>query len=362
MNQTEGTMEDLQRVVKEGREYFDRHGDLDLSYVNDIVIRELQNVLRDRCGEIEERHKVDEPEDRKDNFVIHYTSIGTLVSMLQQEAKNRQNKAKGEQNATEDKQDVAKNEQESSKDEQNASLRLYDSVHFNDPDEGNYFFRNLRKKYAWLGEKKESHAYIASFVFPATKKNSDNLVFWCIYGREGEGCSLKLRIPRDRLRKVLYGADEVNSTWKALLTVLDDLYSVLDPLLNIDKQSLKEIIQKNLAEAIWKSLARLQYLYKSEAYEYEQECRFVIPELDADKDKICFEYQKQNNSPTRIRHYYEDDALKVENILTTGSLITLGPCVPDDPYNMSYYLDSLLRKARLLGPEIKISEISYRKP
>ncbi len=378
MNKTEGTMEDLQRIAKAGREYFDRYGELNLRwYVERFVMPVLKDVLKNLCLEIEERHKVDEPEDEKDNFVIHYTSIGNLVSMLKREAKNRQNaakneqnKVKDEQNATEDKQDVAKDEQESSKDEQNAigernaSLRLYDSVHFNDPDEGNYFFRNLNlpKKYAWLGDKQESHAYIASFIFPATEKNSDNLVFWRTYGKEGEGCSLKLRIPRDRLRKVLYGDCKVNSTWKDLLTVLDDLYSVLDPLLNIDKQSLKEIIQKNLAEVIWKSLARLRYLYKSEAYRYEQECRFVIPELDADKDKICFEDKEHDNSPLHIRHYYEDDALKVKNILTTDSLITLGPCVPDDPYNMSYYLDSLLRKAGLFGPEIKISEISYRKP
>lgn len=189
---------------------------------------------------------------------------------------------------------------------------------------------------------------------------SDNLVFWRTYGREGEGCSLKLQIPRDRLRKVLYGDCEVNSTWKDLGPVLDDLYPALYPLVNINEQVLKETIQKTLAEATWKSLARLRYLYKSKAYEYEGECRFVIPELDVDKDKICFEYQEQNNSP-RIRHYFEDDALKVENILTTGSLITLGPCVPH-PYNMSYYIKSLLTKAELPGPAIKTSEIPYRKP
>ena len=372
MNQTEGTLEDLQRIAKAGREYFDRYGELNLRwYVERFVMPVLKDVLKNLCLEIEERHKVDEPEDGKDNFVIHYTSIGNLVSMLKREAKNRQNaakneqnKVKDEQNATEDKQDVAKDEQESSKDEQNAigernaSLRLYDSVHFNDPDEGNYFFRNLPKKYAWLGEKKESHAYIASFIFPATEKNSDNLVFWRTYGKEGEGCSLKLRIPRDRLRKVLYGADEVKCTGKDLRPVLEAIH----PLVSIGKRSLKEEVQEKLAEVIWQFWAKLRYLYKSEAYRYEQECRFVIPELDADKDKICFEDKEHANSPLHIRHYYEDDALKVKNILTTGSLITLEPCVPDDPYNMSYYLDSLLRKAGLFGPEIKISEISYRKP
>ena len=348
MNQTEGTMEKLQRVVKAGRERLEKHGDLNLGYVERFVIPALKNVLKNLCLEIEERHKID-PEVEKDIDVIHYTSIGTLVSMLQQEAKNRQNKAK--------------DEQESSKDEQNASLRLYDSVHFNDPDEGNYFFRNLNlpKKYAWLGEKKESHAYIASFIFPDPKNKkrdmSDELVFWCIYGREGEGCSLKLCIPRDRLRKVLYGPNKVKCTGKELRPVLEAIH----PLVSIRKRSLKEEVQKKLAEVIWQFLAKFRYLYKSEAYRYEQECRFVIPELDADKDKINFEDKEHDNSSLHIRHYYEDDALKVENILTTDSLITLGPCVPDDPYNMSYYLDSLLRKAGLRGPEIKISKISYRK-
>ena len=329
MNRTEGTMEYLQKVVKEGREFFDRHGELNLGYIDANVIPALYDVF----GGIEKRHKID-PKFGEDIIdVIHYTSIGTLVSMLQQAEKNKQN----------------------------ASLRLYDSVHFNDPDEGNYFYRdpNLPGKYDWLGEKKESHAYIASFVFNPEKDMSDNLVFWRTYGREGEGCSLKLRIPRDQLRKVLYGDCEVNSTWKDLGPVLDGLYPALYPLVNINEQVLKETIQKILAEATWKSLARLRYLYKSKAYEYEGECRFVTPELDANKDKICFEYQEQNNSP-RIRHYYEDDALKVENILTTGSLITLGPCVPH-PYNMSYYIKSLLTKAELPGPAIKTSEIPYRK-
>lgn len=386
MNQTEGTMEDLQRIAKAGREYFDRYGELNLRwYVERFVMPVLKDVLKNLCLEIEERHKVDEPEDEKDNFVIHYTSIGNLVSMLKREAKNRQNaakneqnKVKDEQNATEDKQDVAKDEQESSKDEQNAigernaSLRLYDSVHFNDPDEGNYFYRNLnlRKKYAWLGEKRESHAYIASFILPDPKNKkrdmSDDLVFWRTYGKEGEGCSLKLRIPRDRLRKVLYGPNEVKCTGKDLRPVLEAIH----PLVSIRKPSLKKEVREKLVEVIWKSLEKICYLYKSEAYEYESECRFVIPELEieiVDKDKICFEDQEQNNSTPRIRHYYEDDALKVKNILTTGSLITLGPCVPY-PYNMSYYhnmsyyLGNLLRKAGLFGPEIKISEISYRKP
>ena len=184
---------------------------------------------------------------------------------------------------------------------------------------------------------------------------SNNLVFWRTYGREGEGCSLKLHIPRDRLRKVLYGADEVKRAGKLLRPVLDALY----PLVNIRKRSHKKEVREELAEVIWRYLEKIRYLYKSEAYEYERECRFVIPELDADKDKIRFEYKEQNNSPD-VRHYYEHENLKVENILTTDSLITIGPRV-SHPYNMSYYIKSLLTKAGLVGPKIKLSKIPYRK-
>ena len=350
MNRTEGTMEKLQILVKAAPEYLAKDPKLGMEYVTDHVVPALEGVLKDLCPKIEKRHSI----DRLEEGVIHYTSINTLVSMLQQAAKNKQNAAKDEQESS----NAAKDEQESSKGEQNASLRLYDSVQLNDPDEGKYFYRNLNlpKKHTWLGENKESHAYIASFILPDSKRDmSNNLIFWPTYGKEGEGCSLKLDIPICRLRKVLYGANHVKNTGKLLLPVLNSL----EPLVGIRKQSIKEV-QEKLAEVIWRYLEKIRYLYKSEAYDHEHECRFIVPELDANKDKICFEPKEQNNYPD-VRHYYEHEDLKVENILTTDSLIMIGPCVPY-PYNTIYYLKSLLNKAGLLGPKIKTSEIPYRKP
>ena len=155
MNRTEGTMEKLQILVKAAPEYLAKDPKLGMEYVTDHVVPALEGVLKDLCPKIEKRHSI----DRLEEGVIHYTSINTLVSMLQQAAKNKQN--------------AAKDEQEASKDEQNASLRLYDSVHLNDPDEGNYFYPNLNlpKKHTWLGENKESHAYIASFILPDLKRD-----------------------------------------------------------------------------------------------------------------------------------------------------------------------------------------------
>ena len=341
MNETERTMEKLEILVKAAPEYLVKDPKLGMDYVTDYVVPALEDVLKDLCPKIEKRHSI----GRLEEGVIHYTSINTLVSMLQQAAKNKQN--------------AAKDEQESSKDEQNASLRLYDSVHLNDPDEGNYFYPNLNlpKKHTWLGENKESHAYIASFILPDLKRDmSNNLIFWPTYGKEGEGCSLQLDIPSCRLLKVLYGANHVKETRKLLLPVLNSLR----PLVSIRKQLIKKKVQKKLAEAIWRYLEKIRYLYKSKDYDHEHECRFIIPELDANKNKICFEPKKQNNY-LDVRHYYEHEALKVEKILTTDSLIMIGPCVPY-PYNTSYYLKILLNKAGLPGPKIKISKIPYRKP
>ena len=162
MNEKGERMEKLKMRVEEAEERFKEDGNFDLEgYVDEIVIPALGNVLQDLCLEIEERHKIDEPERWQENFVIHYTSIGTLVSMLQKKIKNKQNVAKDKQNEAKDEQDVAK-------DKQNASLRLCDSVHFNDPDEGDYFFHklNLPKKHAWLGKKKNPTPILPLSLFP----------------------------------------------------------------------------------------------------------------------------------------------------------------------------------------------------
>ena len=344
MNNREERMEKLKTRVEEGMRVLKKDEYLGLSYVDEIVIPALKEVLQDLCLEIEERHKLDEPESWQENFVIHYTSIDTLVSMLQQEAKNKQN----------------------------ASLRLYDSVHFNDPDEGNYLVHNLLppnnvrnqnppKTYGWSDPTHAAHAYIVSFIIPDSDDKedaSDNLVFWRTYGKEGEGCSLKLHIPRDRLRKVFYGVDEMECTKQILSPVLE----ALSPLTNISKR-LGEDVREKLADIFCESFEGIRYLYKSEAYKYERECRFVMNKSDIiDESKIRFEYKEQDNSPPYLRHYYEDEALDIKKIMISGSSVTLGPCVPYRS-DVSNCLEVLRDRAGIeYRLPIKTSKISYRKP
>ena len=312
-------------------------------YVADVVTSNLEDVLRNLRTQVEEPHKLDEAEVGQPNVVIHYTSIAALVSMLGGAADGKGG----------------------------SSLRLYDSNHFNDPDEGKFFDRNLnlnsKSARELLDATYSPHAYIASFIVPndrardritnAQRDMSDNLVFWRTYGREGLGCSLTLVVQKDLLRKVLYGRVPVRKTGQLLGSVLDSVHECLSPLLEL---SSAVDIRHRLIRTVAGHVDMIRYLYKSKAYDYERECRIVIPEIDAQKDLIHFEYEEQDGHAVRIKHYYEVDELQVKNTFLTGSLITFGSRVPK-PDNARYYLETQLRKAeRFYGPKFKTSQISYQ--
>ena len=318
--------------------------DLDhlLNYVTNVIVPNLEKMLRDIRAQIEEPHKLDEVEVGQPNAVIHYTSLASLVSMLQKAEKRG-----------------------------SSSLRLYDSNHFNDPDEGNFFDRTIKLprklKTELLDTNYSPHAYIASFIIPHIKPRtrdarskrdmSDNLVFWRVYGDEGMGCSLKLVVPRDRLRRVLYGPDAVKQTRQILVPFLESILNCLSPLL---KLSLAIDIRQHLIRAVAGHMDNIRYLYKSEAYDYERECRLVVPEVDTDENLIVFQHEERDGYGMRIRHYYEVDELEVMNTFVTGSLITLGPRVPK-PDNVRYYLENLLQKAgRPYGTKFRTSRIAYQ--
>ena len=344
-------MEKLKATIDSAPVYFAKSADFALDYVTWALCPALREELDDLYPRIRQRHEVNSGQ-----YFIHYTSLAALVSMLEETSREEQ---KREEQKREDqkREDQKGQEQKPGPPLRNGVLRLYDSVHLNDPDEGNYLIGSVLKKFRWLRNPEESHAYIASFVMPDAKKDMSNkLTFWRNYGDEGEGCSLSLPVPRSRLEKVLYGIPEAQQTAKILSPVLDSLNS----LVRTAKGPLRKAVQGESARVVWSFLDRIRFLYKSSEYEYENECRFVVPGSDIqDKDKIRFQYQDQNNSP-RIRHYYEDDALQINKLLVSGSSITLGPCVRYRK-NVCFCLDQLKRNAGLSGTEIKCSTIPYRK-
>ena len=125
-----------------------------------IVCNALKNAVGKICEDITKRHQA-HGETRR---FVHYTSLSTLVSMLKKSA-----------------------------DGSNDYLRMYDSAHFNDPDEGQYLVRISEGKLESIGTNTNSHrhAYIISFV-PATGRDGrnmrDNLALWRAYGDDCSFC------------------------------------------------------------------------------------------------------------------------------------------------------------------------------
>ena len=321
-------MRELQAYVEAGVHFAKDDGreqESVLKYVAGIVEPQLEKEVKERCRDIDRLHQRDIAEYQLPNFV-HYTSIGTLFSMLQSAAYKLK-----------------------------PSLRLYDSVHFNDPEEGDYLVNYLAgDKHNWLkrGRGYSSHAYIASFVAPNTndKVMNDELIFWRTYGQEGKGCSLTVDVPKSRLRNVFYGTNEAEFA----VELLQPIVNLLEPLASTNKD-----IGNSLAKTFRESLEGIQYLYKNEAYSYENECRVIMCQPEIDESRICFEYKE--NAPSTIRHYYEHRELRIREMLPSGSQITIGPCVPNYD-DLSRVLEILKRKAEMPGPSICQSKIQYQKP
>ena len=205
-------------------------------YLSESVIPNLETLLESLRIKIEKRHSLGKPDDDTRVPVVHYTSVANIVSILQMTSKREGPWGNSKNELPDERSD--------------SGWRLYDSVHFNDPDEGNYLIRHLgqNKRYRWLEESSVTPAYIASFILPETDADvvSDNLVFWRTYGREGEGCALKINVPRARLWRVLYKPTEEKKTEQVLSPVLNILY----PLTIIKKDSIRVQVRKKLGRSL----------------------------------------------------------------------------------------------------------------
>ena len=91
----------------------------------------------------------------------------------------------------------------------------------------------------------------------------------------------------------------------------------------------------------------MKYLYKSDAYCYERECRVVVPESEVQPEGITFEHEKTNGSIFRIRHHVEDPDLHVRQMVATDSRIILGPCI-ERPDSLRFYFETFEAAWRLV--------------
>lgn len=208
----------LQLSVKDVREWFEEDKDEDwlLQCVDSLVIPFLNRAISEEFNSLKELYRV-RHENNEAPTVVHYTSVDTVIKMFRDYS-----------------------------DKKASYLRLYDTFHFNDPDEGKYL--KLEKSAARQGPEGDMAdlrkttspcAYATSFVVPRDTERiedvRDNLVFWRTYGREGIGCSLAIKIPPHRLCQVKYGPAETSAAVDAIASIKRKVMDALSPVMDLDK-------------------------------------------------------------------------------------------------------------------------------
>ena len=117
-------IDDLETSVKSALEYYSAGFETSFNrYLSESVIPDLKTTLNDCRIQVEKHHRVGESITAS-KVVVHYTSLANTLSILQ-DASYRQDRPPNAQ-------------QENPGQGQECWWRLYDSAHFNDPDEGNY--------------------------------------------------------------------------------------------------------------------------------------------------------------------------------------------------------------------------------
>ena len=329
----------------EGRHaYFRSNAAKAMDYFRHAIVPPFRAVVKEITTRLLSRHDVD---PAAAGNVVHYTSLRALFTMIHEGPHFSEVEEKQADRRTSDYR----------------FFRLYDSANVNDPSEGTYFLKRLVGPYDVV----RTPAYIASFITPdeaggdpATTHN--NLVFWRHYGHDGRGCSIS--IPVDRfignrsaleLRTVTYGSKKTDSDAEELRPVVERLEAIVRDVPS-DPDAKRQV-----ALTVLESLREIPYLYKSNAYRYENECRVVaLGSHFRDHGGIHYAFEKGSDDSGRLRMYGQHPRLNLTNLLSTGSIITLGPAVPNAE-NVQYAIEQLLESIGIKGLAINRSGIRYRR-
>lgn len=199
---------------------------------------------------INEKHLVQpSPEAGTTVQVVHYTSLDAVVNILNAAAQ-----------AGDGSEPPA------------GYLRLYGSSRSNDPQEGRYLIKEHPDLKALLVPAQTPFAYLASFVMLDNAGQiddvADNMQLWRTYGHNGHGCSLTLTVLADKLRKVQYGPEAAQRTCRVLQQSLASIDCAIATMETDNRYAAKDM-KKCRDEKLTSQLRKIQYLYKSRYYSYE---------------------------------------------------------------------------------------------
>ena len=302
-----------------------------------IISEATKKVAQETIHAIEETHRVKNSGSPEPMFVYHYTTLDTAIALLAET-------------------------------EEPNFLRMYSAAGFNDPDEGKFLYQStigleeaqkqgFLPTYQHLGEVpfKATEPYIASFIIDEKGNPASNsLPYWNQYGDNSKGVALKIAVPRKEIYVVKYGEAEAQAT-------IQVLQKNLGPLLEEIKKQDNESLLITARTTIQNQLQKLNYLYKSGYYRYEQECR-IIEFRDTLEPNAEVEY-KGKDHPFPFRSYINHPSLSTQepnSIFKSGAEITIGPAV-ENRRDAQMFFNNLIAKSGQSHLQVKVSNIHHRK-
>ena len=313
--------------------------------VNDSDIKQFKSYLNSGArasasqlfyeisrGFLPDLNRLSPPADSSKGYLVHYTSLNTLFSMLDRSSPGY--------------------------------LRLYDTIHANDPSEGSFFRNHITSSYGCCShippailDEDPGYAYIVSFVGMPEISEADNLIYWLAYGCQGYGCSIAFpyslfseKLPLFRMH---YGEDAAEETANLLISFLNLFDDNAHDFITSSSSSNGQAVKSSLS--LFQSL---QYFHKPVSFSYEHEYRILLFPSDSTCDPK-FVPSTTSTGMSTVRHYVNHPDLTTRSILGSGTIITIGPAVPLKS-NVARTIKYLLKCHGLGGFEVGCSSISYR--
>ena len=248
-------------------------------------------------------------------------------------------------------------------------LRMYNYEYANDPEEGKIKPREWKKverkakdllhKYDPEGSEERTRGgstYGCSFSTNG-KGVGDDLMFWRLYGNDGEGCSLKLGSMLDGMYRVRY-RDQDGKGKRKEIAEDREVASRMNSLLEIGEETIEAVpdlhkvgMGRSIARVLGQVLDGYSHLVKNRAHQHEQEWRMIKAMPDGDDVKYDIDRNRT------VRRYIEGGEMR--DLFSSSSEITLGPRVPNIGAARDY-IEVLARDCGMKYTKIKVSSKKYR--
>lgn len=246
-------------------------------------------------------------------------------------------------------------------------FRMYNYEMANDPEEGNIkphkwrkfedSARDLCREHAVEdGETNRKRSTYGCSFSTNGKGVEDDLMFWRLYGGDGNGCSLKLGVVPRHIYRVRYmekggSGNEVPDE--------GDVAARLDYLLENMKKAISRAPREyrarvciSMKRALEQVLEGYFHLVKSDAYRHEQEWRMIS--VNPDEESVRYAIGEDHI----VRRYIEGE--KMNDLLVSQSKITLGPRVQNVAVARQY-VQKRVRQHGIHATVVCISSTKYRR-